>query len=46
LKKGVQYGIQSVAKILEKYPNIEYKIAGEGHLNNTLQALIEELKSF
>jgi colanic acid/amylovoran biosynthesis glycosyltransferase len=43
-KKGVKYGIQSVAKVLKKYPNIEYKIAGDGHLKNTLQKLIEDLK--
>ena len=45
-KKGVQYGIQSVAKVLKNYPNIEYKIAGDGHLRNTLQALIDDMKSF
>jgi colanic acid/amylovoran biosynthesis glycosyltransferase len=43
-KKGVQYGIQSVAKVLKKYPNIEYKIAGDGRLRNALQTLIEDLK--
>jgi colanic acid/amylovoran/stewartan biosynthesis glycosyltransferase WcaL/AmsK/CpsK len=42
-KKGVQYGIQSVAKLLKKYPHIEYKIAGDGYLKNALQALIEDL---
>jgi len=42
-KKGIQYGIESIAKILKKYPNIEYKIAGDGPLKNTLQKLIEEL---
>jgi colanic acid/amylovoran biosynthesis glycosyltransferase len=43
-KKGVQYGIQSVARVLKKFPNIEYRIAGGGHLRNTLQMLIEDLK--
>jgi colanic acid/amylovoran biosynthesis glycosyltransferase len=43
-KKGVKYGIQSVARVLKKYPNIEYKIAGDGHLRNSLQVLIEDLK--
>jgi colanic acid/amylovoran biosynthesis glycosyltransferase len=42
-KKGVQYGIESVAKILKKYPNIEYKIAGDGYLKKNLQGLIKEL---
>jgi colanic acid/amylovoran biosynthesis glycosyltransferase len=44
-KKGVQYGIQSVAKVLKKYSDIEYRIAGDGHLRNDLQALIEELQA-
>jgi colanic acid/amylovoran biosynthesis glycosyltransferase len=43
-KKGVKYGIQSVAKVLKKYPNIEYKIAGDGPLRNALQVLTEDLK--
>jgi len=42
-KKGVQYGIQSVSKVLKKYPNIEYKIAGDGVLRKTLQKLITDL---
>jgi colanic acid/amylovoran biosynthesis glycosyltransferase len=42
-KKGVQYGIQSVAKLLKRHPNITYKIAGDGYLKDTLQRLIEEL---
>jgi colanic acid/amylovoran biosynthesis glycosyltransferase len=29
---------------LKKYPYIEYKIAGDGHLKNALQKLIEDLK--
>ena len=45
-KKGVQYGIQAVAKVLKSHPDIEYKIAGDGHLKNNLQRLIEELKVF
>jgi colanic acid/amylovoran biosynthesis glycosyltransferase len=40
-KKGVQYSIQAVAKLLEKYPNIEYKIVGDGLLRHELQSLID-----
>jgi colanic acid/amylovoran biosynthesis glycosyltransferase len=43
-KKGVEYGIQSVSKVLKKHHNIEYKIAGDGYLRNTLQSLIDDLK--
>jgi colanic acid/amylovoran biosynthesis glycosyltransferase len=40
----VQYGIQAVAKVLKKYPNIEYKIVGDGRLKKTLHGLIADLK--
>jgi len=43
-KKGIQYGVQAVAKFLKNYPNIEYRIVGDGPLKDTLQELIEELK--
>ena len=42
-KKGVQYGIQAVANVLKRYPNIEYRIAGDGPLKGTLTNLINEL---
>jgi len=42
-KKGVAYAIHAVAKILRKYPHIEYRIAGDGPLKNELQALIGDL---
>lgn len=42
-KKGVEYGIQAVAKILRHYPSIEYKIAGDGPLKNDLSDLIDRL---
>jgi colanic acid/amylovoran biosynthesis glycosyltransferase len=45
-KKGVEYGIQAVAKVLKSHPDIEYKIAGDGHLRNDLHKLLEELKVF
>jgi colanic acid/amylovoran biosynthesis glycosyltransferase len=42
-KKGVQYGIQAVAKVLKKHPHVEYKIAGDGPLRSRLQSLIDGL---
>jgi colanic acid/amylovoran biosynthesis glycosyltransferase len=42
-KKGVEDGIRAVAKLLKKYPSIEYKIVGDGPLKADLQNLIEKL---
>ena len=42
-KKGVRYGIQAVAKVLKRYPQIEYRIVGDGPLKNALASLINEL---
>jgi len=43
-KKGVEVGIQAVATVLKKFPNLEYKIIGDGPLKNQLERLIEDLK--
>ncbi len=40
-KKGVEYGIQAVARILARRRDIEYCIAGEGPLRGRLQSLID-----
>ena len=44
-KKGLEYSIRAVAKVVNKHPKreIEYKIAGEGFLRDELKALILEL---
>lgn len=42
-KKGVECGIRAVAKVLQKYPQIEYKIAGDGPLKSDLETLINML---
>ena len=42
-KKGVQYAVQAVANVLNRYSNIEYNIVGDGPTKNTLEGLIEEL---
>jgi colanic acid/amylovoran biosynthesis glycosyltransferase len=44
-KKGVEYGIRAVAKILEKYPDIQYSVAGDGPLRNSLEHLIEKVRA-
>jgi len=42
-KKGIEYGVRAVAKIIKKYPNIKYSIVGDGPLRNMLEDLIIEL---
>lgn len=42
-KKGIEYAIAAVAKVLKTHPNIIYKIVGEGNLREPLEKLIAEL---
>ena len=42
-KKGHEYAIQAIIKVLKKYRNIEYIIAGDGPLRSKLEDLISEL---
>jgi colanic acid/amylovoran biosynthesis glycosyltransferase len=42
-KKGVEYGIRAVAKLIKNFPNVEYKIAGDGPLKKDLNDLIANL---
>lgn len=42
-KKGIEYSIRAVAKLLNTYPNLEYNIVGDGALRDDLQRLIDEL---
>jgi colanic acid/amylovoran biosynthesis glycosyltransferase len=42
-KKGVEFGIRAVAKLLKKHPEIEYIIVGDGPRRSSLQRLIESL---
>ena len=43
-KKGLQYSIQAVAQLIPRYPNLQYKIVGDGVLKAELQHLIESLQ--
>ena len=43
-KKGVEYGIQSLAKLIRSFPNVEYNIAGDGPLKKNLNDLITNLE--
>ncbi len=42
-KKGIEYSIRAVAKVLKTYPNVEYTIIGDGLLKEDLQQLIYSL---
>lgn len=42
-KKGIEYGIHSVAKLSKLYQSIEYNIVGDGDLRKFLERLIDEL---
>jgi colanic acid/amylovoran biosynthesis glycosyltransferase len=43
-KKGLEYAIRAVAKLVAKYPLVQYRIAGDGPLRNHLQHVIDSLK--
>lgn len=43
-KKGIEYGIKAIAKVVKRYPNIIYKIVGGGILKASLEQLISDLR--
>ncbi|MEL6582022.1 MAG: glycosyltransferase [Cyanobacteria bacterium J06621_12] len=43
-KKGIEYVIRAVAKLVPSYPCLRYKIIGEGHLRQYFVDLIQELE--
>jgi len=43
-KKGHVYAIRAIAKVIEKYRNIEYIIAGDGPLRQELESLVRKLE--
>jgi colanic acid/amylovoran biosynthesis glycosyltransferase len=42
-KKGFAYAITAVAKILKRFPNVQYQIVGDGGERRNLERLISEL---
>lgn len=42
-KKGIEYGIKAIAKVVEKNPKVIYTIVGDGILRKSLENLILEL---
>lgn len=43
-KKGLEYAIQAVGKAARRFPQIQYKIIGDGELNNRLKEIVKKLK--
>ena len=43
-KKGIEYAIKAIAKIAKDYPNIIYRIVGDGSLRESLETLVLDLK--
>ena len=46
-KKGIEYGVRAVSKILRENPNvnIEYQIVGSGELETSLKQLVNDLNT-
>jgi colanic acid/amylovoran biosynthesis glycosyltransferase len=42
-KKGIEYSIRAVAKLVPSHPHLEYNIIGDGHLRPFLEHLIQDL---
>jgi colanic acid/amylovoran biosynthesis glycosyltransferase len=42
-KKGIEYAVRAITRLLPQHPNIQYDIIGDGPLRPTLQALIDSL---
>jgi colanic acid/amylovoran biosynthesis glycosyltransferase len=42
-KKGIQFGIEALSKVVEDYPNVEYLIAGDGPLRPQLEQSVKDL---
>jgi colanic acid/amylovoran biosynthesis glycosyltransferase len=43
-KKGIEYSIRAVAKVIQTHKNLSYKIIGDGELREPLEKLICDLK--
>lgn len=42
-KKGLYYAIRALARVVEKFPNLEYHLVGDGPLRPKIEALVAEL---
>jgi colanic acid/amylovoran biosynthesis glycosyltransferase len=43
-KKGIQYSVKAMARVVKKFPHIEYGIVGDGPLRGEIEDLINELE--
>lgn len=44
-KKGLEYGVRAVARLAKQHPLLRYQIIGDGPMDESLQALIDELNA-
>jgi colanic acid/amylovoran biosynthesis glycosyltransferase len=42
-KKGIQYGIEAVGRVIGNYPNIEYRIVGDGPMKREIESVVTRL---
>ena len=42
-KKGIEFGLRAVARLIHEYPNLKYTIVGDGPERDTLTSLVLEL---
>ncbi len=42
-KKGLEYGICAIARVVQQYPKLKYQIVGDGILRERLEQLIKDL---
>jgi colanic acid/amylovoran biosynthesis glycosyltransferase len=42
-KKGIEYGLQAVAELVRKEPNVQYVVIGDGPLRPKIERMVEDL---
>jgi colanic acid/amylovoran biosynthesis glycosyltransferase len=42
-KKGIEFGLRAVARLIQEYPKLDYTIIGEGPERDSLTTLVREL---
>ena len=41
--KGIGYGLRAMAEVMQRFPRVQYNIAGDGPLRSSLEGLADEL---
>ncbi|MFU8804984.1 MAG: glycosyltransferase [Bradymonadaceae bacterium] len=42
-KKGIRHGVEAIARLVEKHPNVRYHIVGDGDLRSDIESLVASL---